>query len=695
MMGESALPATAAADDPAPSLVSFESADPSVRIPDRTTVTATTNFAQSGYSILIVDADNNQDLARCYLGPFGSLDNQCSYQAGRGWESNPDPAPLHLRAYVFKNYVGIVGEGMDLSIGVQRHTFGVSLSAEDESLRVPEQTQVTATVDEPLAGTDYEIVMEYADSNQTLKTCPGEQSCTATVGRSWDDNEDPKPIQLRTFVRKSRGTDIASNTATTYISVQRHTFGISLSAEDESVRIPEDTQVTASVDESLAGTGYEIVMEYASNQTLKTCPGEQSCTATVGRGWDDNADPEPIELRAEVRKSRSLNPASNRATQTVDVETHHFAPEISFPEHPDATTWMAKATSGEPHPYSLAIERHSSSFAASCYSEECTQSVGPGTYRATVVDRSGRSFGHSGWYRLDEDGVTSLSNADGTDLVAVAAMFAGPAAVCDALTANRYPGTHYANATTSDQLIACLAAAAVFGATTVEVLQAVDEAAPGDTVIDFLEDYGETSQDPDQANSPRPLPPPPANSSPSQESDEDQLLEQNPNIEAKLGSHAKAKAAAHEILRRCQQSAGWASQPDTDCLSAPIFFSGDDVREATGHDYAAMFRQPAWRGLNYLPRGDAGRGWYSGKQECASRTSEQDCDEYPFYSTVQGGGSAVPQPSLRPIARTDNRRQGGFYGAFSRRCLKSVPSSPFLVVTAPRNSGIPTMSICN
>lgn len=116
----------------------------------------------------------------------------------------------------------------------------------------------------------------------------------------------------------------------------------------------------------------------------------------------------------------------------------------------------------------------------------------------------------------------------------------------------------------------------------------------------------------------------------------------------------------------------------------PIFVVGANVNEAAQHDFDAIFGNaskgmlphPAWALLNYSDpalKKQAGqtRAWYRGDPDCAGSGTAfgKDCDEYPFFSTEQGGELGNPKPSLRPIDLGANRREGALLThRLIRRC---------------------------
>jgi hypothetical protein len=149
----------------------------------------------------------------------------------------------------------------------------------------------------------------------------------------------------------------------------------------------------------------------------------------------------------------------------------------------------------------------------------------------------------------------------------------------------------------------------------------------------------------------------------------------------------------------------------TNCKGLPIFVSGADVREATNHDLAALgwpindpwmgnqAVNPGWAELEYRPRSEGGNPkWKNNLWPCTETQSGQNCDEFPFLATAQGGGSASPLPNLEPIDAIQNQQQGSFYSAFLSNCGISQGSTPpeFLVVPVLPQSSTPTLTnVCN
>ena len=170
----------------------------------------------------------------------------------------------------------------------------------------------------------------------------------------------------------------------------------------------------------------------------------------------------------------------------------------------------------------------------------------------------------------------------------------------------------------------------------------------------------------------------------------DTLVQQNPTL---------TQPIADEIAWQCQ----WLSAPlglnaRRECLGQPIFASGNDVPESTDHDIEALAYWPPWVSLNYRHSDETPgeRDWMNAEDECQGRISGvTSCDEYPFWSSMQGGPFAVKQPHLKLISFSDNERQGSRYGNFVVNCQMSTGDA-FLGIPLAPELGIPTQTrVCN
>lgn len=139
--------------------------------------------------------------------------------------------------------------------------------------------------------------------------------------------------------------------------------------------------------------------------------------------------------------------------------------------------------------------------------------------------------------------------------------------------------------------------------------------------------------------------------------------------------------------------------PYDQCSKSQIFMPGQlDAQQATQHDTEALAQNPAWVQLNYRAGANnpSPRGWYSSDPICVTANQAGlDCDEFPYYATLQGGGLAVPRPSLKGVDPTQNRLLGTRYNSFLADC-KVNEGDPFLVIPIPPTAPtVPTLEVCN
>lgn len=348
-------------------------------------------------------------------------------------------------------------------------------------------------------------------------------------------------------------------------------------------------------------------------------------------------------------------------------------------------------------------------------SSYCTTPVTSGAvYYAAVEDPDGNVYGMSPSYLATSSTTGTKETADKVDLPRLALLYPTSTDVCDELLT--YPGgTHVAESTVNDQALACQAAVTNRD-TMSDLLRAVATAGGGTSVLWWLMHDGTVSQ----LSTPTPWPDyelPATRDLP--------LSWQAPVINVadhyKLQERGKdlTAEAAETLSRACLWNVSRIGNGRTDCSELPVFFSGSDVAEATEHDLEAIAGEngvsphPEWVKLNY--EYGAGkeryqnRDWYKSVSPCDVRTTPagQQCDEYPFWASEQGGAAdLVPPPHLRFIDRTDNGYQGSRFGNFVTSCgLRSGPppesggnargGDVFLMIPVPPDLGIPTTWLCN
>ncbi|GIF26088.1 hypothetical protein BJ973_003358 [Actinoplanes tereljensis] len=123
------------------------------------------------------------------------------------------------------------------------------------------------------------------------------------------------------------------------------------------------------------------------------------------------------------------------------------------------------------------------------------------------------------------------------------------------------------------------------------------------------------------------------------------------------------------------------------CLGMPILFpTAYDARGAAVNDDAAIWANPPWVKLRYVngtnekPKVIKTRTWYMnsvyGQTSCPATRPEDQCDEYPFYTSEEGGswdfftgGETSPLSTrLLMIPKTENRAEGIAVGNMYTKC---------------------------
>ncbi len=261
------------------------------------------------------------------------------------------------------------------------------------------------------------------------------------------------------------------------------------------------------------------------------------------------------------------------------------------------------------------------------------------------------------------------------------------------------PGTHLAGTSTSDQTNACESAAAA-GASMRSVLARILQAGGGAVVaaiaLEFVRDGSRTAAPPAWSAQESPAPPtprtPPA-------SVPDGIWRITKLAKRLAAVNQVDEATADVVTEQCLKLVTIAYtgvDPYSTCSSKPIFLSGQaDVPEATDHDIEALAQYPAWVELNFKSGGNGPRGWNDSDPICQAKLTGQNCDEYPFLSTQQGGGTARPRPSLKVIDGLQNSLQGTRLGQFYNVCAIQDGDAFLAVPVPPSAPSVPTLAMCN
>lgn len=263
------------------------------------------------------------------------------------------------------------------------------------------------------------------------------------------------------------------------------------------------------------------------------------------------------------------------------------------------------------------------------------------------------------------------------------------------------PGSHQAESTATDETLACDAAASMTGATMRTVLAAMLKAG-GQAVVAMiaLEFVGDGSQPastptwvgtPEGPTTPRPVPP-------TVPDEVWKVVRASQRIMAENQVDAQTAAIATRQCLEAVANAMSGADPYQECSTKPVFLSGQaDVKEATDHDIEALTINPAWVQQNYRARANnpSTPGWKDTDAICQAKVTGQACDEFPLYSTLQGGGLAVPRPSLKAIDSVQNSAQGTKYSMFLQAC-HITEGKAFLWVPVPKEApSVSTLAICN
>ncbi len=133
------------------------------------------------------------------------------------------------------------------------------------------------------------------------------------------------------------------------------------------------------------------------------------------------------------------------------------------------------------------------------------------------------------------------------------------------------------------------------------------------------------------------------------------------------------------------------------CQTMPIFLPGVDAGGPAIHDRDAIATHPQWAILTYMSGADKQAsgvipGWYNRKAHhkfCRPERGQQklECDEYPFYTTVEGGPAAPPvrpiDGSLREVPYLENRAEGTALSVMLRDPVCAMVSQQTLYLVVP------------
>ena len=489
---------------------------------------------------------------------------------------------------------------------------------------------------------------------------------------------------------------------------------VSFTADPSYVRVPERATLTAMANENLYSMGKSIrIVDLKTGNALSTC-SSQTCSAYAQSSWADNADAVEKRYRAEIINGTTVE-HSMELTLPVRRYVFHLKPSVLekstsyYGEVRYLTEVKASRTVSGTGLLIVVRNAATGQTVSTCSSDNSCGVMGyvGKTYRATVETWGGQVQGPAAVWTYTANGLRD-ENIDGLDLVRLAAQFVSPSAVCDRVLLA--PGQTYLTqppSTMSDQYRACVTAVQA-GKGTLEVLRAVADAdGDGDDSLIWWLDGDRRRPVPAAGTGD-------AGDSTAPPSTPDKIwIERNLADELMAKNGTLTQYQADKVAAQCVWlTARNAMKANTVCAALPIFASGSDVAEATDHDLIAIAKQPSWVRLNYLHHTEqsGSRGWYKPALCEPEPDRNLDCDEYPFWSSEQGGPNASPPVHLLKIDSDDNQYQGSRYGTFIGKCnmsslLQKRAADPgttatrgdaFLSIPVPAEFGVPTkVDICN
>lgn len=446
-----------------------------------------------------------------------------------------------------------------------------------------------------------------------------------------------------------------------------------------------------------------------SRVTLTDTCWYYGCSETVpGDTSTDYAHP-PTRTFEIVLYHTDTGAAYDSRTLVVHERRLHFALDADFDWSPGLFHVTVPEHEGGTLLNTIIYENGREATRCNVYYSHCETSVTSGdSYYAAVEDPDGNVYGITPSYRATSSTTGVKETADQIDLPRLGALFAGTSDVCTLLVTFPY-GSHLETSSESDQQLACEAGVANRLSMTA-LLQAIAAAGTGTTAVLWWLEHQQTVQvlSPDWPTTPWPDAQVPAIPDLPQvwqgagiNLADHYMLQANGDL---------AQTAAEAIAVACLWSASRITDGLEACRTLPVFVTGSDVAEATDHDLEAIAGHPEWVKLNYEAAGakaTSNRRWVYSVAPCdVTVPAGEQCDEYPFWASEQGGPLASPTPHLRFIDATDNTSQGGLYGNFVTICglrtgtpqerANATGGSPFLVVPLASGLGIPSYTrLCN
>jgi hypothetical protein len=161
------------------------------------------------------------------------------------------------------------------------------------------------------------------------------------------------------------------------------------------------------------------------------------------------------------------------------------------------------------------------------------------------------------------------------------------------------------------------------------------------------------------------------------------------------------------IARTCRIRTTAASLSPDDCTTLPILIQGSDTPGTTRNEIVALSRHPEWVLLHHRERTTRpSPAWYFNQAEPSPGclTAEKpapvdgraaECDEFPFWSTLQAQGASMSfgrVPAIRWVPFADNNRQASILRQFysNRTPGTSVHFHGCNIAAEPNGTILPT-----
>ncbi len=279
---------------------------------------------------------------------------------------------------------------------------------------------------------------------------------------------------------------------------------------------------------------------------------------------------------------------------------------------------------------------------------------------------------------VDQTALTATLATAGLDAIAV----------CPAMQGFRRPQDSY----TTEASIVCFEAYEAGGWTAVvqAIVNTFGAAGAGYLMYAATEAINNTSGDPGGSPAPitRPVPPPNASDPPGSTVSYvgDPYWGVMDRIETRMRVDVDPAYSPQNdddwstAARLCyaQGASQWNGVTAHPCETEKIFLPGLNVFQAAQHDAEAIVSNPAWVKLTRGQVPGVNAGWYSRDSRCfGTLPTATACDEYPYFSTVQGG----PGASLKTIDAAQNSLEGTRLNQFYAVSRCNVPQgASFLVI---------------